>query len=271
MADEPILHDEDRQAWTLLDHAARVHARSPAHRRKVEAARETVTRCIDATPDAAVGWSAGKDSTALVHLACVEMGHALPVYSEKDDLDFPGERDYIERLAALWGLDLTIVSPDVSLQQWIADHAGELDAGEDFHGRAAALSREHFYGLIESYTGKHGAVLLGLRQEESRGRKMNRALRGKLYQKRTGQWICTPLADWSGLDVFAYLLSRDVPVLDVYRCIGFMHRSEPWRVRKSWWIPGAHSRKGGMVWLRRYYPSLYRRLCRMLPDARRHA
>lgn len=114
-------------------------------------------------------------------------------------------------------------------------------------------------------------IFLGLRQEESRGRRMNRVTRGTLYRKASGQYVATPIVDWSGLDVMAYMASRDIEPLSVYRCVAFMHADEPWRVRKSWWIPGASTRFGGIAWLRRYYPSLFARLCELLPDARHHA
>lgn len=96
-----------------------------------------------------------------------------------------------------------------------------------------------------------------------------------LYAKRRRfgegtQWISTPLADWRGIDVYAYAVSRGIELLPMYRCVGLMHDEDPWNIRKSWWVPGSHARWGGIAWLRRYYPSLYARLCRMLPDASRH-
>ena len=39
------------------------------------------------------------------------------------------------------------------------------------------------------------------------------------------------------------------------------------RSRKSWWVPGSHSRWGGAAWLRHYYPSLYQQLAAWMPDA----
>lgn len=80
--------------------------------------------------------------------------------------------------------------------------------------------------------------------------------------------VACPLADWSGMDVLTYLLVTGIEPLHVYRCIAFAHVREPWRIRKSWWIQGdASTRRGGVTWLRHYYPSLYRQLLAWFPRA----
>src|SRR5690606_13832135 len=97
------------------------------------------------------------------------------------------------------------------------EHAREMRADEDMHARTAALSKAAFYSVVEEATAPHDLVFLGLRAEESRGRAMNRATRGTLYRKANGQVVCQPLADWRGLDVYAYLFARGIDVLPVYR------------------------------------------------------
>lgn len=274
MSSEPILRPEDHEVWNAWQKAALAHAQTQAYKRRLDRARAIVDQAIEKVVDLAIMWSGGKDSTAMAHLIRVDRGHDLPAYSEKDDLDYPGERDYVIRLAGRWRLKLTILDPGVSLQKWMAEQSrlGTLPpADEDFHGRAALLSKENFYKIVESTSLRHCGTFLGLRAAESIHRLRNRRFNGAWYRKQNGHWICTPLADWTGLDVMAYLASCNIPVLDVYRCVAFMYRDEPWHVRKSWWIPGAHSCRGGIAWLRHYYPSLYQQLCRWLPDAKRHA
>jgi 3'-phosphoadenosine 5'-phosphosulfate sulfotransferase (PAPS reductase)/FAD synthetase len=275
---EPVLDAHDRAVWARWMVVAARHATTLAHRRRVDQARRLVVRCLEeAGGDAAVMWSGGKDSTAMAHLITVETGAGVPLVSEKDDLDYPGEEAYVEGLAKEWGAELEIVRPPISPADWIRDHAHELDVAGDLHSRAAGLSKAAFYGVVEEATEDREAIFLGLRAEESRGRARNRCFNGLLYRRQAargrerGQLVCTPLGDWEGIDVYAYAVAHGLELLPVYRCVGFMHEREPWRVRKSWWIPGGATRHGGAAWLRRYWPTLYRRLREWFPVAQSYA
>jgi 3'-phosphoadenosine 5'-phosphosulfate sulfotransferase (PAPS reductase)/FAD synthetase len=301
-ASEPILTADDRACWDSWMRAAREHSRTQAHKRLVERARRGVVEILDhidahpvETPPGStpkrpgVSVSGGKDSTVMAHLVCVTAGCAsrVEIVSEKDDLDYPGEREHVEALASLCGAPLTILTPPVSPREWIAEAAarGELRSCDDVHSRAAGLSKACFYGLMEADNEGRPLVFLGLRREESGVRTMvaNRALgmrtraraagvewpeTGLSYWHKGGsQWRCLPVAEFAGIDVYAYAAAHDLELLPVYRCLALMHRVKPWMIRKSWWIPGGHAADGQIAWLRRYYPSLYRQLRAWMPDA----
>lgn len=250
--------------------AAGVHAKTNSHAKRVDSSKFVVDRCIQSAERVAVSWSAGKDSTVMTHLVRVEMGCDVTAVSEKDDLDFPGEDAYVRDLAAAWGLRLRVVRPDISPSAWVAEHAGAMHVGDDIHARSAGLSKVCFYRVMESADRDFDAVMLGLRSEESQIRRYLRERRGRLYalRGRGGQLRCLPVADWSGIDVFAYAVSRGIELLPMYRCIGLMHATEPWRLRKSWWLPGSGAAHGQVAWLRRYYPSLFTQLVMWMPHAR---
>lgn len=260
---EPRLTEEDRRIWRRLTRAALAWSRKSSHRRAVDRAADVILAHHRECPDAYIGWSAGKDSTALTHLACVELGMRIDVMSIKDDLDFPGEREYVERLGREWDLRLDVIEPGFSLLEWLAAHPPE--PGEDIHGRATRFSDEAFYGLIDEYVMRRGCAdaYLGLRADESRHRRLNFWTRGHRYRKRDGACICQPLATWKALDVYAYLMSRDIDLLPVYKCVRMT--SDPMSVRKSWWLPGTSGRHGAGIWLRMYYPSLFATMKRLLP------
>lgn len=290
---EPILTDEDREAWDEWQEVAYAHSRTSAHRRRVDEAVKAVREAVD-LPEArdaprlpSVSWSAGKDSTVMTHLVCVLAGLAsrVEVVSEKDDLDYPGEREYVERYAREWGARLEILTPPVSPKEWIAKHAPEMFACDDVHSRKAGLSKAVFYGLMEESDRGRGLTMLGLRAEESGIRQMvvrksAGKARERVREERAGpssdltywhsgarQWRTLPVGKWRGVDVYAYAQTHGIELLPVYRCVAFMHREEPDRIRKSWWLPGSHGAEGQIAWLRRYYPSLYRQLREWMPDA----
>jgi 3'-phosphoadenosine 5'-phosphosulfate sulfotransferase (PAPS reductase)/FAD synthetase len=268
---EPVLREQDTRVWNSLRMLALCHARTLDHHDVVDQAKRVVERALTMAPTWAVMWSGGKDSTAMAHLIAVEMGKPVPMVSEKDDLDYPGELKYVTELAAQWGATLDVITPKRSPAEWLRAHGLDMAGADDVHGREAGLSQACFYNEVEASNVGRDGIFLGLRAEESNGRGRNRAMNGLIYRKKptegnpAGLLVAQPLADWTGLDVFAYLLSRDIPVLPVYRCIGLMHAREPWRVRKSWWIPGEQGARGQVTWLRHYWPSLYLRLCEWVP------
>jgi 3'-phosphoadenosine 5'-phosphosulfate sulfotransferase (PAPS reductase)/FAD synthetase len=259
---EPRIGPADVSRWNSWQATVAIHARTRLHARRIDEARRVIGDLLSQDTNPAVMWSGGKDSTALAHLA-IRVCPGLELVSEKDDLDYPGERQYVEDLAASWRARLTVLVPDVSPARWMEEHAREIAIGGDMHGRAAGLSKACFYSVVERAS-RGRAIMLGLRSEESAARRVNRATHGNLYRAR-GQWVATPIADWTGLDVYAYLLVNGIELLPLYRCIALMHSREPWRLRKSWWIQGAAGSMGGVMWLRHYYPSLYAKLVEWSP------
>lgn len=291
---EPILTQEDQEAWDEWLEVAHAHARTGAHKRRVDEAVHAVREAV-ALPEVrsaprrpSVSWSAGKDSTVLTHLACVlaGCGAELDVVSEKDDLDYPGEREYVERYARDWGLSLEILTPSQSPKEFLAARAAGMMACDDIHSRKSALSKAVFYGLMEESDKGRGLTMLGLRADESGIRahvltKAVTAARKRLREELPGprseltywhkgarQWRSMPLGKWRGVDVYAYAVTHNIELLPVYKCIALMHRERPELIRKSWWVPGAHGADGQIAWLRRYYPSLYRQLATWMPDAK---
>ncbi len=260
-----------RYPWQMIA----LRALSSLHRRRVATARKRLVEALGTRQKGGaahvwrLGWSAGKDSTALAGLlADVGAQSECPAFGEKDDIDYPGEVEYLHTLGdALQMPPIEILRPEVSLLGWLAEH--KIDLTEDLHSQAAGLSREHFYGLLQKHRKQsgHTAVVLGLRSNESKHRAVNRASHGWLYQRADGLTVCTPLADWEDIDVHAYLMARDLPVLPVYLCID--PGMDPLRLRKSWWLAGGGvARHGHYQWLRRWWPDLWEVAARIDPRVR---
>lgn len=261
---EPILTDEDLRKWSLWERAALNWSETENHNRAVERARSEIEAFVKQSDNWRLMWSGGKDSTAMAHLAS-ELVPTVAV-SVKDDLDFPGEEEYIRDLASRWAIDVVIIHPECSLAGHILDNPDIFPVGGDLHGHDSELSRVGFYPLLEKHRVECGSydIMLGLRADESRHRNINRATHGRTYRKVNGQLVCCPLSDWRDIDVYAYLLSRGIPLLPLYKCVRFSE--SPGRVRKSWWLPGKSATQGGTIWLRTYYPSLYHKMRKILPQ-----
>lgn len=210
-----------------------------------------------------VNVSGGKDSMAMAHLVNL-IRPGIKMVSEKDDLDFPGEIEYLNNVKSSFKWNLEIISPDVSL--W--ENLKSFDLREDMHSKGTNFSETYFYGLLRDYQKRNAVdhIFLGLRCEESKGRLWNFKKNGHIYfNKSWGHFVCQPLALWKGKDVFAYLFSNDIPILDVY----FKNAlAEPEQIRKSWVIPSAQTKDGQMAWLKFYYPEIFNKLSKIQPTLR---
>lgn len=240
-----------------------LHTRTQALARRVDEARRVVDFALSTDHGWTLGLSGGKDSTALALLA-----PSLPAVSVKDDLDYPGEVEYLRALVARTGHALRVLTPPTSLVSFLRETRPSLV--EDLHGRAAELSARWFYSLLDADRIAHGygGVLLGLRAQESRGRRLNVATHGTVYQRADGLRVAQPLANWSALDVHAYLWREGWPVLPVYLCID--PEQDPLSIRKSWWVcGGGPARRGSHYgWLRRWWPTQWRIACEIDPSVR---
>ncbi len=247
-----------------------LHARSRELVRRVEQARRALDTALalDVPGGWRLGLSGGKDSSALAAL-CAAHGAHLQAMSVKDDLDYPGEREALHRLVTRTGHALTVLTPPVSLLAYLQTTRPSLI--EDLHGRTADLSARWFYGLLDQHRAQegYGGVLLGLRAQESHGRAMNRATRGHVYQRSDGLHVAQPLADWSALDVHAYLWREGIPLLPVYLCVD--PGMDALALRKSWWVCGGGPARNGSHygWLRRWWPACWRLAVEIDPEVGR--
>lgn len=237
--------------------ALTLHSQSRRMQTMIDAAKRHIDAAVALPDEWRIAWSAGKDSTALVAL-CAEHGWCPRAMAVKDDMDYPGEDAYVSSIADRLGCKVDIIRPTVSLLGYLQDRG--VDLTEDLHSQRASLSKDHFYGVIDGYQthSGHTGILLGLRAQESRGRKMNRRFHGVTYRKEDGTAVCSPLADWSTEDVHAYLIRRNIPILPVYLCIDT--GMESLSIRKSWYVSGGYAASigGHYLWLRRWWPDLWR-------------
>jgi len=239
-----------------------LNAELDSYLRNVERSIEYIHKAFEITSDWYVAWSGGKDSTALAHLV-TRLYPETEIWSEKDDCDFPGEYEYVKMVGEKYNFNLKITFCD-SLWQAIQDQ--KIDICEDLHSRGTAFSDQFFYSEVAKQEARHDGCFLGLRDQESRGRRLNTYMRSAIYQKKNGKYICNAIHHWSAVDVFSYLVSHEIPILDVYFKTKFM--GHPTKIRKSWMLPSHQASQGYCSWLRYYYPEMFEQLKALHPEVK---
>jgi len=130
--------------------------------------------------------------------------------------------------------------------------------------------RSTVYRPIKTLLAEHrfDGVFLGLRDEESHGRRKLSKIRGQLFwQKRDGLWECLPVARLIYLDVWAYIVESDVDYCAVYDKqmeLGL----DPEDCRLSYWAGETKQRWGRWAILKRGWPELFNRFAAEFPEVR---
>jgi len=244
----------------------RLYAKLNCFTRRLEKTRLFITDCLSRCKNPYVAWSGGKDSTVMLHLV-MEQRPDIPALCVQSELDYPDNIEIVERATKELSVNLILLHPEASPWEILKKHGGPFG---QVNVASSELDKKCFYEPINRAVEQYGfdAVFLGLRAEESRARLMNRRVRGLSYRQKVGMQVFTPLGDWTGRDVFAYLVTRNLPINQVYSKVKF--HPEPERIREGWWLPGDFSAsRGSVAWLKYYYPDKYRELKEHFPEVAR--
>ena len=245
----------DRQRKTF-----EAFAKLACHRHAVEQARRHVAQWLAQCERPYVATSGGKDSLCTLALVREQAPQTPAVYFDAD-CSFPEVDEFL------------VATPN--LVRFPADEP-ILDTIKRFglHAGAAlekATMQSTVYGPVKRLIAEYGfdAVAYGLRAEESKWRAHHRKLRGHVFRyKRDGVLACQPIAHWTYLDVWAFIVANDLPYCGVYDRMWDMPEREQ---RVSYWAGETNRENGRLVWLKRNYPELWNRLAAEVPDARAYA
>lgn len=109
---------------------------------------------------------------------------------------------------------------------------------------------------------------IGMRREESRNRSRLFAMRGPIYYSQGREmWTCCPLANWSGKDIWAYIITHDLAYNELYD----LHPLGRERARNGAMIGTRSEKHGRLTFLRQMYPDWWSRFVFEFPDIARRS
>lgn len=248
-----------------------LRARLPVYQRRVARAESIIAEAMQHGPSI-VMVSGGKDSTALLHLSRT-LDPTIPAAFVDDGAQLPWTYDVLDALRALGHSIMTITTEETLV--WMLKHVGMLGyAGPeriagDWHWTGA-----HFREVLVDEPSRrlrdmgYPVQLIGLRAEESRGRLMHRKRRGVIYGRANGITIATPLADWEGADVLAYIVTHDLPLSPVY-----LQPDDPERDRRRTAAVYLEQSADAGDWhrIREHLPAFWQEITRDFPGMRKRA
>jgi len=239
----------------ITEDTFRLYAKLKIHQRAVRLARHRVIQWLEKVKNPYVAFSTGKDSLCVLHLVR-EQASAVPAVYFDAGAAFP---ESLELLAATGNV---IMFPTL---EPILDTLRRFDfsCGDELENETLRVCTP-IQELLSEYD--FDGVAYGLRAEENHGRAMHAKYRGPIFQyKRDGLWGCQPICDWTYEDVWAFIVSNELPYCKVYDKLWELPREDQ---RLSYWAGETKRRWGRWAILKKHWPELFNRFAAEFPEAR---
>ncbi len=262
-------------SWESMMRTWEIHATLDSYKRRLDRAVRHARLGHETCGNMYVAMSGGKDGVAL---ACVVsdagLGDRMLAHAH-NELNTPGMLETAEATADLLDMDLDVFEPEQNVFKWLAAYPHDASIVEyEHHKEFAKLFASGNMLVAYQYDNGFDGAFTGMRSEESRGRRMNRIMRGHMYQlSKDASWMCQPIVDWSARDVFACLVSHGAPIHPHYKLAleNFGIDPESPASRVDCMIPDEGvSQMPTMMPLRELYPELWRRVVAVRPELERY-
>jgi len=186
----------------ITEKEALLYAKMPAFKNLLIRTSEFIRTALVKVKNPYVACSFGKDSSVMLHLIRFENPNIQVVFVEYEETVL---LDNYEDVIRQWG-DINLYR--LFVQSEIDDEVNEKD-------------------ILPEWASKNGydAAFVGIRSEESKGRRISIKKHGKIYTAKTGQTRICPLADWKIKDIAAYCYTYQLPLLESYVKSGISERT----------------------------------------------
>jgi 3'-phosphoadenosine 5'-phosphosulfate sulfotransferase (PAPS reductase)/FAD synthetase len=246
------MNDSQREFFLL-------RSRHPAYHRKVAETQAIIDEMMTRAKRPYLAFSAGKDSHVLLHWLQAMQAPVEFVWSN-DEWNLPETIELVDSMPFLHRIAANVRHASFFMSWDYPDASEHLPPGTHW------IDNDH--GL-QTYARRRGydGVFIGLRANENSRRRLHLRTHGVLFWSQQDQnWQCNPLAWWTALDVWAYLISNQVRYNRAYDRLFEMNipieeqRIGPLAVERALGY-------GQLAILRRGWPDLYQRFVARYPEA----
>lgn len=281
--------------WEDWIRAWQAHSKTLGFRRRVDTAKR-VAESGARHGKMYCSLSGGKDSVAMNGILDeVGLTATVPSVHAFSALDYPDTIDVVHDVAERLNLELIVIEPDNleyhvkriakkfgvtppqpgvnGYDEWDLIRACPPDGAVTDYLIEVSKAQSSPHQLVSfMYENQYDGAYVGIRADESAARKQYARRWGYAHGYGDGTTNVCPLLAWSGLDVYAYLVSRDLPIHPYYRKAFEVWRGEvdsPMTLRVCLAIPPAFpSSRGSASLIARVYPEFWRKLTMIRPEMR---
>lgn len=231
----------------------------PSFKRKLARSKAVIEEFLARAKRPYLALSGGKDSVVCAHLVS-QIDPDMQIFSQCDDLDWPGLDTHLKNIIKTCGLkDHIIGYSEVSAKK---EFKMALRIGKETKSMHEGCFRAVIKKYVEDYN--RDGVILGLREQESKGRRLNLRYRGLIYSKKDGVTTCCPIGKWDSKEVIGYIAKNNLPLFHIYTKLGQHIGIE--NVRMCWPIHPQFIAQGNVFFMRLCYPDYWRELIKDFPE-----
>ncbi len=253
----------------------KLHARTSGFNHKLERTWDICQEAMKQDAHFYLAFSGGIDSTCLLALLYWG-GYRVPLLWGDDGFDYPESMDFLKQTEEKYNIRITRIRCMQPWRDW-CNEMGRPDLANDPQALEAWGSPHTWdatwQSLKDASQHSYGGVFLGLLASESRTRSY--ALHDgwkPLYQVKSegGMWHCSPLANWTKRDIWAYVVSRNLPYNPIYDTLASLGLPLE-RRRVAPLTCFMVLQYGSVVALKQGWPQLYNQLAAMFPRVREYS
>lgn len=237
-----------------------LHVKHARYKTKVLDAKNIISRALGQMRNPYLSFSGGKDSLVMLHMV-LEQNRNIPVVYWDADASYPDTETFLARIEDEWGIDIVRFKTRPILDVF-------REYGIDHPQIETKTMIATVYDPIKKLIAEYGfdGVFVGLRREESYGRKQLIKYRGPIFHSKYQNVIeCLPVAYFSVQDIWAYITANELPYNPVYDKTSMRPRNE---IRVSYYCGESIRERGRFVWLKKEYPDLYNIFAAEFPEVR---
>lgn len=250
-----------------------LYAKTKVFQQKFDRAKQLIEDALDTIERPYIAFSGGVDSTVLLDLL-YSAGHKLDVYWGDDGYDYFESIRFFDTIEERYDFYLHRIRCLDPWNDWCKEMSRpDLVAPPITPEIDAAWGNPHDWddtwsSLKDAWRQGYSGVFLGMLARESQSRRL--VLNGgkrPLYQvkEENDMWHCSPLAAWSKFDVWAYIVSRNLPYNPAYDKLAELGMPLEWRrVAPLTCFRVVQYGSHGYV-LKSGWPELYNKLCAIFP------
>ena len=226
-----------------------LHAQKPVFKKRVSAALEIIEAFLRVSDNPYIAVSGGKDSSVLLAL-CREIEPRLDAVHLDTHCAYPETLAIFETYKNLKFVD-------------VGDRFEMLEKG----GMGYTEKQGKLRNFDADWTRRLGydGYFYGLRVEESSKRRKHFGLRGAFFQKKDGIWVCQPLAYFAYEDVWAYIVTNDLPYNALY---DLMWDRPKHQQRVAGYTLVKEANNGTVAFLKMTHPELFNKIVKATKEFR---